>query len=252
MIREGGELRPASWEEALSLIASRFDAIRSQSGGGALAGLGGGRSSNESAYRFGVFFRGVLGSNHLDCRVHPRDANQTEAQRKGLGAIGGFASIEGISRARTVFLVGSDPFEEHPILALRARKAHGAGGSIVSLHPRRIDLRVLGRMHHINPLPGAEARALTALARTLLDAGAAPRGAGGDAYRIALERADTDALCREAGIDPGELAAAARALQPGEGGVAMVIGPSLGGGVRIAGLRPKATARCLPITPKPC
>ena len=228
MIREGGELRSAGWDEALSLVASRLDGIRSESGGAALAGLGGARSTNEAAYQFGALFRSVLGTNNIDCRVHPRDTAQTEAQREGLGAAGGFGSLTGLAGARAILLVGSDPFEEHPILALQARKAHRAGASIVSLHPRRIDLRILGRMHHLNPLPCEEARALTALARTLLDAGAAPRGDGAGDYQKALAGADTDALCRESGINAGGLAAAAGALRPEEGGVAVVVGPGIG------------------------
>ncbi len=232
MIREGGELRPAGWDEALSLVASRMGGIRSESGGAALAGLGGARSTNEAAYQFGVLFRSVLDTNNIDSRVHPRDAAQTEAQRMGLGAAGGFGSLAGLAGARAILLVGSDPFEEHPILALQVRKAHRAGASIVSLHPRRIDLRVLGRMHHLNPLPGEEARALTALAKALLGAGAslagsASRDNGADAYQKTLKAADADALCRESGIDASDINVAAGTLRPEEGGVAVVVGPGI-------------------------
>ncbi|MFP6869274.1 MAG: NADH-quinone oxidoreductase subunit NuoG [Nitrospinota bacterium] len=227
MIREGGDLRPADWGEALALIARRLGEIGAQSGGGALAGLGGARSTNEGAYRFGAFVRSVLGSNNLDCRIHPRDVNQTEAQRAGLGAAGGFGSLEGLGRAKAILLVGSDPFEEHPIMALQVRKAHAAGGSVVSVHPRRIDLNLSGRMHHLNPVPGEEVRALTALAKTLLDAGAAPRGEGADAYRSAIEKADAGSLCRESAVDAGEIETAGRALRPAEGGIAVVVGPGL-------------------------
>ena len=227
MIRENGELRPASWDEAQSLIARRFSAIRSESGGAVLAGLGGGRSTNEAAYQFGTLFRSVLGSANLDCRIHPRDMHQTEAQRAGLGAAGGHGSLAGLTRARAILLVGSDPFEEHPILGLKARAAHSAGGSIVSVHSRRIDLHVLGRMHHLTPIPGEEARALSALARLFLDAGASPRGAEADAVRGGLTQLDADTLCRESALDAADLAAAAKALRPDEGGVCVVVGPGL-------------------------
>ncbi|MBT4430403.1 MAG: molybdopterin-dependent oxidoreductase, partial [Nitrospinaceae bacterium] len=227
MIRENGELRPASWEEAQGLIARRFSAIRTESGGAALAGLGGGRSTNETAFQFGALFRTVLESANIDCRINPRDMRQTEAQRAGLGAVGGHGSLTGLASAKSILLIGSDPFEEHPVLALRARAAHSAGGSIVSVHPRRIDLRVLGRIHHLTPIPGEEARALSALARLLLDAGASPKGGGADAARGGLAGLDVDALCRESALDTTDLADAAGALRPDEGGVCVVVGPGL-------------------------
>ncbi len=228
MIRKGGSLQTATWEEAIHLIADRFEAICGE-GGGALAGLGGACATNESAYQFGVFIRTVLRSNNLDCRIHPRDVNQTEAQRASFGAIGGLGSIESIGRAKAVLLVGSDPFEEHPILALQARKAHQAGAQVVSIHPRRVDLRLYGRMHHLTPVPGEEARALQALAKSLVRSGASPEGDGAEDYRRALERADMDTLCRESAVDSNDIDAAAKALRPDEGEAAVIIGPGLRG-----------------------
>ncbi|MEE9274041.1 MAG: NADH-quinone oxidoreductase subunit NuoG [bacterium] len=225
MIREGGALRPASWEEAFGEAARRFAALAERGGGAAIAGLGGAWGANEDALQFGAFVRTVLGSNHLDCRVHPRDIAQSEAQRAAFGAVGGFGSIKRIGRAKTVLLVGADPFEEHPILALQARKAHREGATLISLHPRRIDLRVHSRMIHLTPLPGQEARVLRALARALADAGARVEGEGAEGYRAALAGADPAALCREAGADAEDLAAAARAL--GEGGAAILAGPGV-------------------------
>ncbi len=227
MIRKDGQLQPAEWKDAIRLIAQKFETIREASGGAALAGLGGASATNESAWQFGVFVRNILGSGNLDCRVHPRDADQTGAQRASFGAIGGLGSIEGIGRAKAVLLVGSDPFEEHPILALQARKAHRAGAQIVSVHPRRVDLRVYGGMHHLTPMPGEEARALRALAKSLVRSGASLEGEGAGDYRAALERADTETLCREAGVDSKDVSGAANALLPDKGGIAVVIGPGL-------------------------
>ncbi len=227
MIRKDGALQPATWGEAIGLIAEKFETIREKSGGGALAGIGGARATNESAYQFGVFMRNVLGSGHLDCRIHPRDANQTEAQRESFGVVGGLGSIEGIGRARAVLLVGSDPFEEHPILALQARKAHRAGAQVVNVHPRRIDLRVYGGIHHLTPVPGEEARALRALAKSLAQSGASPEGDGAEVYQGSLERTDAEILCREAGVHSKDVSAAAKALLPDEERSAVIVGPGL-------------------------
>lgn len=222
MIRRGERLEPCSWAEALGAVARRLNAVRSEGGGSAVAGLGGAWATNESAFQFGAFFRDALGSNNVDCRVHPRDLAQTEAQLAAFGAIGGLGRIEDLGRSKAILLVGSDPFEEHPILALQIRKAARAGAAVVSVHPRRVDLRLAG-VRHLNPLPGGTARALRALAKALSEA-AAPGGEGAEAYSRVLASADFGALCREADLDPSEVRAAAQALRA-EGGAAVLAGP---------------------------
>jgi formate dehydrogenase major subunit len=66
LVRRGGALAPASWEEALGLVAARFAAIRDVSGPDALAGLTSARCTNEDTYVFQKFFRAVVGTNNVD------------------------------------------------------------------------------------------------------------------------------------------------------------------------------------------
>ena len=62
LIRRNGTLEPASWDEALSLVATRFDAHR-----GKLAALSSSRCTNEENYLMQKFIRGRLGTNNIDC-----------------------------------------------------------------------------------------------------------------------------------------------------------------------------------------
>jgi len=66
LIRKGGELVPAPWEEAVALIAEKFTAIRAGHGPDALAGLSSARCTNEDNYLFQKFFRAVVGTNNVD------------------------------------------------------------------------------------------------------------------------------------------------------------------------------------------
>jgi len=63
---KGAELQPATWEEALDLIALKFTSIKEQYGADALAGLASARCTNEENYMFQKLFRGVIGTNNLD------------------------------------------------------------------------------------------------------------------------------------------------------------------------------------------
>ena len=66
LIRENGELREASWDEALDLVARRFTRIREEHGPDAIAGVSCARSSNEDSYNMQKLFRAVIGTNNID------------------------------------------------------------------------------------------------------------------------------------------------------------------------------------------
>ena len=58
--------REATWEEALDLVARRIVEIRETHGGGALAGFGSAKCSNEEAYLFQKMVRAGFETNNVD------------------------------------------------------------------------------------------------------------------------------------------------------------------------------------------
>ncbi len=66
LIRENGEFREASWDEALDLVASRFKTIIEEHGPDAVAGVSCARSINEDSYQMQKLFRGVFKTNNID------------------------------------------------------------------------------------------------------------------------------------------------------------------------------------------
>lgn len=60
------ELEPASWDEALDMIASRLGSIREEYGPDALGGLASARCTNEENFAFQKFMRTVIGTNNVD------------------------------------------------------------------------------------------------------------------------------------------------------------------------------------------
>src|ERR1700756_3750825 len=66
LIREDGQLVPASWEQALELIGSRFSEIRDRDGGHAIGVFGSVRTTNEENYLLQKFARVVLETNNID------------------------------------------------------------------------------------------------------------------------------------------------------------------------------------------
>jgi formate dehydrogenase major subunit len=66
LIKENGEFREASWDEALDLVADRFKEIIDQSGPDALGGVSCARSINEDSYNMQKLFRAVFKTNSID------------------------------------------------------------------------------------------------------------------------------------------------------------------------------------------
>lgn len=64
--RVTGEFEPATWDEALDLVASRFSALKEEYGGESLAAFACSRSTNEDVYLFQKMARTVLGTNNID------------------------------------------------------------------------------------------------------------------------------------------------------------------------------------------
>ena len=72
LVRKNGMLAPASWEEALELVARRFREICDTTGGRTLGVIGSNRTTNEESYLLQKFARLVLGTNNID---HHRTAD---------------------------------------------------------------------------------------------------------------------------------------------------------------------------------
>ena len=65
LVRDGGKLRPASWEEALTRAAAGFEAARRQ-GPQAFGMFSCSKTTNEMNYIAQKFTRAVMGSNNVD------------------------------------------------------------------------------------------------------------------------------------------------------------------------------------------
>jgi predicted molibdopterin-dependent oxidoreductase YjgC len=66
LIKERGGFRDATWDEALTLVASRFEKIKKESGPDALGFFASGRCTNEENYLINKFARAVVGTNNID------------------------------------------------------------------------------------------------------------------------------------------------------------------------------------------
>ena len=66
LVRDGGDLREATWAEALDRAATGLAATRDTHGGEAIGIFSCSKSTNEVNYAASKFARSVLGTNNID------------------------------------------------------------------------------------------------------------------------------------------------------------------------------------------
>jgi NADH-quinone oxidoreductase subunit G len=118
-----GKLAPVSWEHAFQYIGKKLAEIRDTQGGKAIGVIGSNRTTNEENYLLQKFARTVLQTSNID---HHRTADfagftQAIAAKGAHGLPIKTASLRDFEHAPAMLLIGSDPTEQHPLLAWNVR-----------------------------------------------------------------------------------------------------------------------------------
>ncbi len=162
MVRRNGKLQATTWEEALGEIASRLAAIHRKNGPGAIGFIGSNRTTNEENYLLQRLARAALGTNNID---HHRTADYAGLiSGLGAGAAAASATMQQLSEARAILLIGNDAANQNPLVAWQIRAAvrhHGA--RVYILNSSVLELRRQAKMI-VAPGAGGEAAAVRWLA----------------------------------------------------------------------------------------
>lgn len=148
LIKRNGIFEPASWEEALTLVSSKFNEIKAENGPDALAGFSCSRATNEDNYVFQKMVRAAFGTNNVDncARVCHSASVHGLAQTLGSGAMTN--PIADITEdVDMILLVGSNPEEAHPVIGAQIRQAIQRGTQVVVVDPRKINLVKDSELH---------------------------------------------------------------------------------------------------------
>ena len=154
LVRKNGELVPASWDDALGLVADRF-----RQAGKDLLTLAGGRLSNEDLFNLRQLASGLGGQAALYSDMAGGDL----VAQVGLGQGSNFSDM---GPETTILVVASDLEEEAPVWSLRVRQAARRGATLIVANPRSTKLDRWAR-HTIRYPYKSEAAVVLALANAL-------------------------------------------------------------------------------------
>lgn len=156
LVRSGGTLVPATWDEALDRVAQGLHRTRTEHGPDACGVFGGGGLTNEKAYSLGKFARIVLGTSQIDYNGRFCMSSAAAAGMKAFGLDRGLPfPLEDIPRTGCVILVGSNPAETMPPSLRYFTELRENGGTLIVVDPRRTRTAEQADLH-LAPRPGTD------------------------------------------------------------------------------------------------
>ncbi|HVV21645.1 MAG TPA: molybdopterin oxidoreductase family protein, partial [Pseudonocardiaceae bacterium] len=151
LLRVDGTLRPAGWDEALDVVASRLRALRERHGPDSVAVFGGGGLTNEKAYLLGKFARVALGTSQVDYNGRFCMASAAAAGIKAFGVDRGLPfPVTDLDTADVVLLAGANVAETMPPFV-----GHLAAADLIVVDPRRSATADMAALH-LQPTPGTD------------------------------------------------------------------------------------------------
>jgi formate dehydrogenase major subunit len=161
--------RPATWDEALDLVAKKLTGLRDQHGPGALAGFGSAKCSNEEAYLFQKMMRAALGTNNVDHCTRLCHASSVAALLETIGS-GAVTTVYGdIANSDVALVTGTNTTDNHPVAATFFKEAARNGTKLLIINPYRPELADHGDFYRIKP--GSDVTFYNALMNVILEEG---------------------------------------------------------------------------------
>ena len=170
LIKENGAFREASWEEALATAARGLLAIRDQYGPDGIAFLSSSRCTNEENYLMQKLARMAGKTNNIDQCATTCHAPTVAGLAMSLGSGAMTNSIAEVKNVQTLFLIGANPTEAHPIVGLEMKKAMRKGAKLIVCDPRETWMARHAHIH-IKHRPGTDNMLINAMMNHILARG---------------------------------------------------------------------------------
>jgi len=165
LIRRGGSLEEATWEEALDFIAEALPRYK----GSQFAMLTAPDSTNEEHYLAQKFTRAVMVTNNVDqtSNTHPELVGGLQ---QALGYAAGTNPIWDLEDAGCILTFCTNTTEEHNVAAVPIKRAVKAGTELIVVDHREVELTRYAKIW-LRPRPGTELLLLGGLLKAIVEAG---------------------------------------------------------------------------------
>jgi formate dehydrogenase alpha subunit len=210
LVKRDGRWVAVGWDEALEAAAEGL--ARNRGRFGALASA---KATNEDGYLVQKFCRAVMATNDVDHCTRLCHSPSVEAMLASMGSGATSNSYQDYEEAGCIMVVGADASANHPVIAVRFRRAVSRGARLIVVNPKRVELCDQADLW-IRQRPGTDVALFNAMARVIIDEGLADeafirqRTEGFHAWQGSLERFTLAEAARITGVPAEDIAQAAR------------------------------------------
>ncbi len=160
----------APFSLTVDLAAWKIKDIISNYGSRSIAAIGGARTNIESAWLFQRFARKILNTPHVDNCARVCHSPSLSGLKMSIGEGASSVNFDELFNAETIFVIGSNTTEAHPMVASRIIKAKKNGAKLIVVDVREIPLMKFADVKVILPFE-SNLLFLNALAREFIEAG---------------------------------------------------------------------------------
>jgi anaerobic selenocysteine-containing dehydrogenase len=149
LIRRDGTLTPATWDDAMDLIAERSRLVLDEQGPLGMAFYNSGQLFLEDYYTLALVVRGGIGTPHLDGNTRLCTATSDFALKETFGTDGAPGSLTDFDSCDALFAIGHNMPETHTVLWSRVLdRLHGPDRPrLVVVDPRRTKIAQEADVH---------------------------------------------------------------------------------------------------------
>jgi formate dehydrogenase (NADP+) alpha subunit len=210
MVRRDGRWVEVGWDEALDVAADGLARHR-----GRFGALASAKATNEDGYVVQKLCRVVMATNDVDHCTRLCHSPSVEAMLVSMGSGATSNSYQDYEEAGCLMVVGADASANHPVIAVRFRRAVARGARLVVVNPKRVELCEQADLW-LQQRPGTDVALFNAMARVIVDEGllderfVRERTEGFHAWRASLETYTLDYAERMTGVPARDIVQAAR------------------------------------------
>ncbi len=220
LVRQGGRLRPTSWDDAVGTMVQRFRAIQERHGRESVAFLSTGQITTEEMAFLGTLAKLGMGLVHGDGNTRQCMATAVVAYKQSFGFDAPPYTYADFEESDVIVLVGSNLCIAHPILWERiARNKHRP--EIIVVDPRRTETAMAATQHHAIR-PKSDLPLFGGLVRLFLERGWIDKAfveahtSGLEALAAQAEAFTLERTCEATGLSAEQLETLAGAIHRGK------------------------------------
>ena len=222
LVKENGEFREASWDEALERVVEGLDGIRAESGADALGFVASSKATNEDCYVMQRFAREVIGTNNIDNCNRLCHAATVSGLSSTLGFGAASSGGKSLEESDCYLMTGTNTTENHPVFATRIKQnVKDNDADLLVFDPRKIQMAEYADQY-TRVEPGYDNTWINGMIRYIIEEDLhdeeyiKERTTGFEQVEESVEKFTPEFVEEKAGVPPEELKSAAKTVATAE------------------------------------